>query len=684
MPSSGVALAAIIRAQSGPLARQWAAGMRLGDDDGLVRAEFIDRYLPSILRILVRLVESPSPELVAVYRDELQRYPLQLGHPFDPTADNVFGFEIGDLLAAQHAAFADRFGPGPVLDALDRLHEPLLAPAGRRVDMLLLGDCVMNGIRCFLAEDLRRSGIDLRGYHQYFSSALSAHFDAATAREFLARHPVAMIGFSPFTFDGLPVYRQMLMEASERRRLPADLDRVLDVVDRALADIRSWSDAPILLQNASGAPDGPDRAEMTSLPPLTPARLETIGSLNRALRERVRAASGVVLVDEAGIAGRLGLREATRPAVDVAGSGDSLFHTSRLGREVARTYAEIVVAWESIAHLRALAVDFDGTLWSGVVAEGAVEHHRDRQALLRRLARQGVVLIGLSRGAPESVRWDGAEISSEDFVLVKRSWQPKPLALAEALTTLGIRPAQTGVIDDDASERAMLASAFPELTLLDAAEPAVWRSLGIAADLRVVTGDGARRTERYRVAIRREEFFTARTGQQTMTTAMAALGLTVCLGPMRPADVPRTRELLRRTNQFNTTGVVFGRQALDRMTEPSAEHVVHIARLRDRFGDFGLVSAAVVHRERRSIESFVLSCRAMGYGVEQVLLNQMIATYGTPMEARLVRTRLNEPCHGLFAGAGFREYTPGLWRLEHQRRPRVPEYLSVETLNPDQ
>jgi FkbH-like protein len=675
-------LAALVRERGRSLAEQWAANLGLGGDcggNGLVRAEFTERYLPGVLRILAHALEHPSPEIIAIYRDELQRYPLQLGHPCGAGTGNALGFEVRDLLTAQRAAIAGCASPGPVMDALDRLHEPLLSPPPSRVDMLLLGDCLMNEVRCFLAEDLRQQGIDLRGYHQYFSGALSAHFDLAGARAFCEHHPVDLIGFSPFTFDALPMYRQLLMEASGGIPPRSAFDRLLDVVDYAIRGIRSWSDAPILLHNSCGAPTEPQRSELTSLPPLTQARLSAIQALNAALLERVAGQPRVVMIDEASIVARAGLREVSGAAVTGLDGSDFLNHTSRLGREIARSYAEVVVAAKAAGRLRALAVDFDGTLWHGVMAEGTVLHYRDRQALLRRAARQGITLIGLSRGAPGTVRWAEMDIAPEDFVIVERTWRPKPVALAEVLRAMGIRPGHVGVIDDDASERGALASAFPDLTLLDANDPGAWRSLTLAADLRTVTSDGARRTERYRTALHRRTFLSELDGQQITASAMAALELRLTCWSMRPADVARTAELLQRTNQFNTSGVTFSEQALARMAGPGAERLVRVASLRDRFGDFGLIAAVVMQRESRLIEAFVLSCRAMGYGVEHVLLDRLIKECGTPVEAQLIRTRLNEPCHGVYAQAGFREHAPGRWRLDQYADAPVPGFVIVET-----
>jgi FkbH-like protein len=312
------------------------------------------------------------------------------------------------------------------------------------------------------------------------------------------------------------------------------------------------------------------------------------------------------------------------------------------------------------------------------MAEGPVRQHEDRQLLLRRLAAQGTVLIGLSKGSPGSVRWAETSLDPADFAVLERSWRPKAVGLEAALEALNIRPGQVGVIDDSPAERSLLAASFPELTMLDADDPRTWRRLGLACALGrgTVTADGARRAARYRTALTRRRFMAG----QPLGGAMAELGLRLTFGPLKPDDVTRTAELLRRTNQFNTTGLRVPREALARMAAGAGAEAVYVASLSDRFGDFGLVAAVIVDTARRSIASFVLSCRAMGYGVEQVVLDRVVTEHGTPIEARLVPTRLNEPCHGVFASAGFRQDSPGLWRLAERYAVRVPSWVSVEDL----
>ena len=168
------------------------------------------------------------------------------------------------------------------------------------------------------------------------------------------------------------------------------------------------------------------------------------------------------------------------------------------------------------------------------------------------------------------------------------------------------------------------------------------------------------------------------TEENELDERMRQLGLTLTFGPMTAADVPRALELLRRTNQFNTTGLLPDKSQLLRMTQAVSGHSVFTAHLRDRFGDFGLVGVIVVrHGDLPSIESFVMSCRAMGYGAEQIILDLVISRFGMPLSARLVHTRLNEPCHGLYASAGFIEKEPGYWLVTVGQAGRLPNWFDV-------
>ena len=82
-------------------------------------------------------------------------------------------------------------------------------------------------------------------------------------------------------------------------------------------------------------------------------------------------------------------------------------------------------------------------------------------------------------------------------------------------------------------------------------------------------------------------------------------------------------------------------------------------RVSDRFADHGLVGAAVVRDGE--IVGFALSCRVIGLGGEQRLLDAVVAAHG-PLKARIVETPRNAPVRWLYRDGGFEKGADGVWR----------------------
>ncbi len=84
----------------------------------------------------------------------------------------------------------------------------------------------------------------------------------------------------------------------------------------------------------------------------------------------------------------------------------------------------------------------------------------------------------------------------------------------------------------------------------------------------------------------------------------------------------------------------------------------------DRFGDHGLVGAAVVMAGE--IVGFALSCRVIGLDVEHRLLDAVLAdlAYGRrEVVARIVETPRNLPARHLYRDHGFKMSGEGRWTI---------------------
>lgn len=107
-----------------------------------------------------------------------------------------------------------------------------------------------------------------------------------------------------------------------------------------------------------------------------------------------------------------------------------------------------------------------------------------------------------------------------------------------------------------------------------------------------------------------------------------------------------------------------------------------LAILADRLGDLGIVAVGIFDRAERTVESFNMSCRAMGFGLETALLKVILTeeshTDAGPVRGLFRPTERNRPASGLFRASGFAHGDDGQWHLASQAEcSPVPEWLAV-------
>ena len=155
---------------------------------------------------------------------------------------------------------------------------------------------------------------------------------------------------------------------------------------------------------------------------------------------------------------------------------------------------------------------------------------------------------------------------------------------------------------------------------------------------------------------------------------MAALELEAGFGPATPRDLDRVTELIQRTNQFNTTTIRYTRSDLQKFLESPA-HAVYVADLADKFGKLGLVGVVIAVREDSGVtfDSFVMSCRAMGFGLEGLMLARRHGCGSGRREPFIGRFHLrpigNTPASGLFQEHGFRKEDATSWQARARHAP---------------
>ena len=89
--------------------------------------------------------------------------------------------------------------------------------------------------------------------------------------------------------------------------------------------------------------------------------------------------------------------------------------------------------------------------------------------------------------------------------------------------------------------------------------------------------------------------------------------------------IPRVAQLTQKTNQFNLTTKRYTEDDIRGFLSASQWEVWYL-QLQDKIADMGIVGVTLVRYDgiTAEIDSFLLSCRALGRGAEEVFLNHVI------------------------------------------------------------
>jgi len=643
------------------------------------RVELNQSFVSSLFDLLLVAILEDDSGCREVYLDERLRY---APHQQAPSVVVDFFTEILDRDEAVLLDVLDQEQRETATLILSRLHAPLRThPDPKAIRLLAVGDCLLNELRVFLPERMRQSGFALDMRCLYFSAVMGRALSTTQVVEFIQNMSPQLISFSFLTYAGIPPYTALVREADSlsTEEIADRVTGIMAIIREFLTTIRENTDATFLIHNSSGLPLTGLRRRLP-LPALSRGRRRLIQIMNNALSEYCENAVNTLLIDEHAVALSHGYRESSRAVVPRSVTKDGFFHTSRFGDFLTAPYEEVIRSYALLHKAKVLLVDFDNTLWDGVMADGPVHHHIERQTLLRTLKDAGMLLVSVSKNTFENVRWEEMQLSPADFALHKINWDLKVNSITSAAQELDLGLDSFVLIDDNPAERELVRRELPTVRLLDANEQSSWESLKrlLMFPNTQSTEEAKTRTEMYRAQAERREIQSKALDYPAM---MRSLQLKAAIGLAGTQDLDRLVELVQRTNQFNTTTIRYTRVELKQMMD-SNEHAIYVADLADKFGKYGLVAVAVVTKahEETEVLAFVMSCRAMGFGLEQLLLGVLMdeVSSGRPVTGRFIPTDRNTPSAGMFRDAGFQETEAGVWRIDNPSlRTPVPDWIEM-------
>ena len=312
--------------------------------------------------------------------------------------------------------------------------------------------------------------------------------------------------------------------------------------------------------------------------------------------------------------------------------------------------------------VKCAVLDLDDTLWTGILREdgpsGVVLRHQVLRAL-KILARRGILLAVCSKNDPAELDHLEELLGSDLFssiVCTELSWAPKSEGLRRIAQQLNIGLDSLALFDDNVRERAEVSMNAPEVRVYSDGDILRALSLPEFDPGPTLTKESKNRAVSYRAEAARRAAESSNGTSTSPDDFLKSLDLHLRLGVASASDLPRVSELLARTNQLNAT---VRRTDLATLRQGGDGVEVFVAELDDRFGDYGLIGAAVVHflGEVAEIVELAFSCRAMGRHVEQSMLSYLLVVgkaRGTQsMSVRFQRTDRNAELLRILHESGF-------------------------------
>ena len=373
-----------------------------------------------------------------------------------------------------------------------------------------------------------------------------------------------------------------------------------------------------------------------------------VARLNKALRAMAdRHGIDLVAIDSA--AARDGLNAWHDPA---------LWHRAKQEVSPARSpsYGDLVgrvIAARQGRSCKCLVLDLDNTLWGGVIGDDGLdgivlgqgsalgEGFTAVQEYAKDLARRGIILAVCSKNDEANAlepfdKHPEMVLRRADIASFQANWTDKAANIRAIAVELNIGLDSLVFLDDNPFERNFVREQLPMVAVPEVPDddpalvPAVLADAGYFESLGI-TPDDLQRTAQYREN-RARAALQASAGD--MESYLRALNMRMVWNRFDAVGQSRVVQLINKTNQFNlTTRRYTDADIASIMTDQECFGLQ--IRLLDRFGDNGIIGIVIGRTTRPgtiTLDTWLMSCRVLGRGVERTTLN-LVADVARSMNA---------------------------------------------------
>jgi FkbH-like protein len=363
--------------------------------------------------------------------------------------------------------------------------------------------------------------------------------------------------------------------------------------------------------------------------------------INFALMEFATSHSNFYVCDLSSIQNFMGRNQIFKPSLYII--SEMVLSVDALP-EVAVKTIDLIAATQG-KFKKCLVVDLDNTLWGGVIGDDGIENIQignlgigkaftEFQYWIKKLKNRGIIICVCSKN-DESIAKEPFEkhpdmvLHLEDIAVFQVNWENKVDNLFSIQRILNIGFDSMVFLDDNPFERNMVRENIQEITVPELPEdPAEYLEYLYPLNLFETVSfsqDDTDRTRQYQTEAKRtllEKNFTHE------NEFLESLHMRSLAEPFTKFNIPRVAQLIQRSNQFNLRTVRYTESEIE-LISTSSDFFTFTFTLEDKFGDSGLISVLILKKENQHtlfIDTWLMSCRVLKRGVENFVLNEIVAT----------------------------------------------------------
>jgi len=288
---------------------------------------------------------------------------------------------------------------------------------------------------------------------------------------------------------------------------------------------------------------------------------------------------------------------------------------------------------------KCLVLDCDNTLWGGIVGEDGIDGIKlgvdypgtsflaFQQECLN-LYHRGVILALCSKNNEADVLQVFAEhkdcvLKEHHFATWQINWDDKATNLVRIAENLNIGIDSLVFVDDNPFECEWVLRELPQVEVVNLSKyPHHYRKELLSPgffDSLTFSSEDKKRSDLYVQDNYRKRILKNATSFESY---LNELGLEAEVGYPCRSDIQRISQLTQKTNQYNLTTHRYTEGDVERFLKSDDKEVLYL-RLKDRISDLGLIGVAIIQYDGfvANIDSFMMSCRALGRGSEDVLMS---------------------------------------------------------------